>query len=456
MTTNFRPNEIPINRDDPWADDRLNRKSLADFLTKALAAQPGGCVVNLDGPWGSGKSFFVARWAASLRSAHPTVVFNAWEADTGGDPLASLIADMKSQLQNFQTGEEAVRKGFVQLVKRSGPLLSALAPAVGAGLARKYLGNDGWESVRDVVAGDTETDIGTALGKAATDLVENEIARRQSTTDFRREFQTLVESVTKGQGVRTPMFVFIDELDRCRPTYAIEVLECVKHLFSSPNSVFVVATDTDQLRHSVCAVYGANFDGDRYLRRFFDVTCRLPGVRLEEFVGQLSAAYPLIQDDQTPIPSLDVPLLAKLAHSFKLTIRDLEQCHLRIRAVISNLGSGAHVHWLVLSWLVMAQSQCSSEFTQFAEESMQLSALVQAVSEKCPDACNEVPGHVAVRTLEHSYGKDTDALRLTLENVAHWRGDVRSEVRKYVVDVVKNGVSFRQYVRRVILAGALA
>ena len=92
------------------------------------------------------------------------------------------------------------------------------------------------------------------------------------------------------QGAKAPLFVLIDELDRCRPTYAIALLERVKHLFEVDGVVFLIATDTKQLVHSINAVYGAEFDARRYLDRFFEQTYRMsePSVAalVEQFVEQ--------------------------------------------------------------------------------------------------------------------------------------------------------------------------
>ena len=40
--------------------------------------------------------------------------------------------------------------------------------------------------------------------------------------------------------------LLVDELDRCRPTYAVQILEKMKHLFNVPN-IFVLAVDRNQL-----------------------------------------------------------------------------------------------------------------------------------------------------------------------------------------------------------------
>lgn len=77
-------------------------------------------------------------------------------------------------------------------------------------------------------------------------------------------------------GVELPIFILVDELDRCRPDYAIELLEGIKHLFGVKGIYFVVATNIDQLSESVKAVYGTGFDGARYLKRFFDLEYTLP------------------------------------------------------------------------------------------------------------------------------------------------------------------------------------
>ncbi|XQF92823.1 P-loop NTPase fold protein [Pseudoalteromonas espejiana] len=72
-----------------------------------------------------------------------------------------------------------------------------------------------------------------------------------------------------------PAFIFIDELDRCRPTYAVEMLEAIKHIFDIEGLVIVVSTHTEELQHTIKALYGNDFNADNYLRRFFDTKYHL-------------------------------------------------------------------------------------------------------------------------------------------------------------------------------------
>ena len=79
----------------------------------------------------------------------------------------------------------------------------------------------------------------------------------------------------------------IDELDRCRPSYATELLEIAKHLFSVDRIVFVLAINRSELAHSVKALYGSKFDAKGYLGRFFDLDYLLPAPDRQQFVLQV-------------------------------------------------------------------------------------------------------------------------------------------------------------------------
>lgn len=91
-----------------------------------------------------------------------------------------------------------------------------------------------------------------------------------------------------------PLVFIIDELDRCRPTFAIELLERVKHIFDIPDMVFVLGINRDELRSSIRSVYG-EIDADTYLRRFFDMEFLLPDIDSKAFCRILIGQYQLEQ-----------------------------------------------------------------------------------------------------------------------------------------------------------------
>ena len=85
-----------------------------------------------------------------------------------------------------------------------------------------------------------------------------------------------------GSGTPGPLVVIIDELDRCRPTYAVECLERVKHIMEIPGIAFVFGIDRTQLCDSVQHVNG-NVDASAYLQRFFDFELTLPTINPTNF-----------------------------------------------------------------------------------------------------------------------------------------------------------------------------
>lgn len=78
--------------------------------------------------------------------------------------------------------------------------------------------------------------------------------------------------------------IFIDELDRCRPEFAIKVLEQTKNLFQQDNIVMVYSTDITQLAHSLQGVYGPKFEGRKNLERFYDKRLELDPIKPADYL----------------------------------------------------------------------------------------------------------------------------------------------------------------------------
>lgn len=261
-----------------WSGDLLERKVRADFLSNYLDEDI--CrVLNLDSPWGAGKTYFLKNWKLQLleENQRPVVYFNAWENDFLGDPLLSLVSVIRDQL-SIQNGKAAsVKKSVKEFTKRAGELAIAIAPSIIKAAAKKHLGDD----FLDILDGEASAEV-------AEKFVEKILNKNHETLNavehFRDSLTNLFKSVSNNSNGK-PVFIFIDELDRCRPTYAIELLERVKHFFAIEGCRFVIATDTDQLAHSICAVYGTGFASKRYLKRFFDSTFKLDNTQLDNWIA---------------------------------------------------------------------------------------------------------------------------------------------------------------------------
>ncbi|WP_312958827.1 KAP family P-loop NTPase fold protein [Stutzerimonas nitrititolerans] len=246
-----------------WLDDAMDRKKSSDFLTSYLLSNPHIKVLNVNSPWGSGKSFFLERWASELSAEHVCIFFNAWDTDYTDEPLVALITSIEEQTTERSAvataGKAAIQKG-TELIKKATPLIIK-------GLVKKYVGVE-LEEVLSDTAGDTAEGI-------VEHLISEQSKTSQHISDFKKAVAQRITEAASRESKKSPAFIFIDELDRCRPTYAIELLERIKHFFELDDCRFVIASDTSQLAHSIRAVYGDRFHSERYLSRFFDAEFRL-------------------------------------------------------------------------------------------------------------------------------------------------------------------------------------
>ena len=108
----------------------------------------------------------------------------------------------------------------------------------------------------------------------------------------------------------------------------------MKHLFEIDQVVFVVATDTVQLSHSVGAVYGGGFNSDGYLSRFFNRTYYFERVSRRDFIEDLFTRLPIEADKVSLPPHIDLTTyLTGGFDFFGLSLRDIEQVYDILRSV---------------------------------------------------------------------------------------------------------------------------
>lgn len=214
-----------------------------------------------------------------IEQAYPTVYIDAWSSDHSSDPLLSVVSEVKNklkELKNISKIEQRLFEGGAKAVK-------ATAPAVIKAVVKNRLERSGvnLDELGDIFSNDDAADAGAKLVEQAI-KAHNEAS--VGVKNIKSSVQDWLESVIVSKKREYPLFIFIDELDRCRPTYAIEMLETIKHIFDMKNVVFVIATDKEQLQHSIRAIYGTEFDSRLYLDRFFSRTVTLSNPSRIEFI----------------------------------------------------------------------------------------------------------------------------------------------------------------------------
>jgi len=369
----------PIDRyvDEYFPADKLDRARYATFLSRLLAqegfdlnrpegAQKKNYVLNLNAEWGAGKTYFLKRWSKDLFVDYPIVYIDAWQQDYSDDPFLTVIAAIIKQLQ-------AQAKFNITIPKSAVSMFKAVAPAIAQGLTKKISGIDLDElhtllfTEEDEESEDKESvkqnssEFSPAIKALAQNLIKDHEAKNKSIEAIKSKLADWVSKFEKQEDKSLPIFIFIDELDRCRPSYAVEMLETIKHIFDVKGIVFVVATDTEQLQHTIKSIYGEGFDAKIYLGRFFNSRYSLKRPVLKDFLSvhsditKFESAYLESKDIEilpcTKTPEIALANISVVLDAFQVPPRTAIQITERITAIIANLPSGKKVDVLVLAVL---------------------------------------------------------------------------------------------------------
>lgn len=276
----------------------------------------GNVYISLDADWGAGKTFFVRQVEEVLKfcnkcsfdqesvSSLPSykylspflkteniqltksylpVYYNAWLYDSHPDPLLSLI----SIIVKSCTGAFETKLDSVSLKSRIASLSQAISPLI-----------------KKTSLAFAAATTGALFSSSPIDILDS----IQTEEEIRECIKKIFDEAISEHADK--MVVFIDELDRCRPTFAVEMLERIKHYFSDDRIIFVVSTNKEQLSHTIKRHYGDEFDSTRYLNKFFDLNIGLPEIK-----------YPLPypSDNQYWLTSITNELLSY----YNLPLRDI-------------------------------------------------------------------------------------------------------------------------------------
>lgn len=323
---------IDIEDNDIFKFDKLDRKESIENLSSLLISTNNAFTLSINANWGAGKTTFIKLWKAYLKQHHGinSIYFSAWEDDFSKEPLISILGEINQYIsENFYADPE-VEKKFEKVKNIGGKILKRGIPAFLKGITSGLVDLDkGFEEA-----------IGTIAESTAKELIDNYSKDKLVTEEFKNIIKDLLSYIDKDK----PFVVFIDELDRCRPTYAIELLERIKHIFGIDGLIFVLAIDKTQLGESIKSQYG-NIDTDNYLKRFIDMEFSLKNLKIDQFCHYLYMS--VYEFDKLLVKKSikkeydsfldELAMIKYLSNSLKLTLREIEQIFIQLKIVFSTV-----------------------------------------------------------------------------------------------------------------------
>ena len=372
-----RSQEIEIPVENPFANDKLERKHLCNILTDVVSFYgQSGCVLALGGEWGSGKTTFVKMWRQHLNNREfKTLYFNAWASDYTEDPLIALIAEL-SELSADNGTINKIAAGAVRIT--ASVLKSTLK-----GVLKKATGIDA-----DVISDAIDESID--IGKKYLDKFEE-----QKTT--LEEFKENLRKYIAENAGENPIVFFVDELDRCNPHYAVAVLERIKHLFEIPNIVFVLAVNKKELSNAIQGYYGSSkIDSDEYLRRFIDIDFILPKPKLDAYFDFLYEEYEFDaffnnETRKEVFGRKDEPYAFKtvalsMCKELNINLRQMDRIFAYSRLALMQFGSRTYllpdIYFMLCFWKVMD----SQFYNQISKKAFTVQEFLMKLEDKLPPA----------------------------------------------------------------------
>ena len=346
--------EIP--EDDPFKNDKLDRRQSAEVLKDLLSNINEPFVLAVDSPYGTGKTTFLKMFTQLLKKdGFRCISFNAWENDYMADPLAALVGALSKDLGKGKLAAK-VKTTAKAVLKRIIPVGLKIA-TIGALDADKEL----------------EKIVSEYNEKQASDLMDGYEKQIDAVKKFK---ESLSEYANDGKADSKPVVFIIDELDRCRPDFALELLERIKHFFNVEGYIFILAYDKKQMGSMLKTIYGQELDVNGYLHRFIDLEYKMPRSSPLAYIQLLFQKHHVVQYfekraqkdryGQQYYETIQA-LLVIMPNLFEMSLRAQERCLIQVSMVLLASKYEERMYPYVLVPLIVIRNHNSELYNRYIQ-----------------------------------------------------------------------------------------
>lgn len=331
--------------------DIFQRKQFGERLADLVRSCQDGIVIALDAQWGEGKSTFIKMWRGHIgpNAENPikSLYFDAFANDYQKDPFLALAGELYDLVTD--EGDEKKKefkdkaKGVAKSLARGA--IKIAVRTISGGIVDGSVIDSAEKDVSDLFADQVDSIIADKLENAKKDKLAIE------------SFRGYLEKFADDHGNGSPIVFIIDELDRCRPDFALDLLEQIKHLFSVKGIVFLLVLNRDALEEIIKVRYGSGISASQYLQKFINLWLTLPrksdpyqdqGKKYVDYVmQQMLGGMEIYHNDDAKY------LLAEFSRQKRLSCREIERI-LSYFALVQNMsepGRFYYAYQVVLAFL---------------------------------------------------------------------------------------------------------
>jgi hypothetical protein len=347
---------------DAFLDDRVQSADydLAVRLHQLFGRLEDGTVALFTGRWGTGKTTFIKRWLRYLEHHNqPAVYIDAFSVDFIESPFVAITGAISEAVVAKGKSDDPRYKQFTQAAAKVGKSFAPTLTKIGIKAATfGLIGTaelDALERAAESAAADVADHVSAAIEDAIAEHAKNN-SRIATLRERLSEIPGALKSEADSDDTtdQPTLIVIVDELDRCKPDFALGVLETIKHFFGAPRVHFVLCTNRDHLELSVKHKYGS-FDAAReYLEKFFDFEIHFD----QNYELGFSSVLVHIETLSSDIPTDDRRkeeirrFVSAIATAHRLTFRQVESVFLNIKLAYSSIGKQEYNPTILIVFLV--------------------------------------------------------------------------------------------------------
>lgn len=322
-------NELTKYQNDPFLDCFESTKVFAKALKNDIDTKETPHSLLLSAHYGMGKTFFSTRFTQYLRNNHyDAIYFSVWENDYLKEPFLAFskvivnYINKKFQDEKYKTSI----KNLFEIIKK---LVSAISLSF-------------WDGAITI----------------SVDELLNKFKDTDPIVNFRKELSSFVAKTPKKK-----LIIIVDELDRCRPDFAMKTLECIKHFFDIEGLFIIIPTNTNALNDCIKSLYGIDNCGrkskENYFQKFFNDTRTIKNPTQDDYLlavsqyltkKRLKEAFnkKLLSEQKEQYNSYEnlKNFFAEYTYKAGFTVREVKDSSIELARICNNFYEPIRVQWL--------------------------------------------------------------------------------------------------------------
>lgn len=266
--------------------DFFNRDGFSNGILQLIQSLPSTpFVIGIDAPWGEGKTTFIndillPKADESAYQKLKFIKYDSFEHERDGDPFASIVATLISGVKNQLKQVEPTNQLIEKVAEKASSILLGGLKVVGNAAARHILKESVDDALQRAGFGENVSNLADKVVDDTSELLKQKLLNFKDEIKIKEAFKKAVSELIETLKLEK-LVIVIDELDRCRPSHALDVFESLLHLLDVDNLVFIVTYHKAQLCEMVKHAYGSGVNAELYLHKFINVDWALPSTRAD-------------------------------------------------------------------------------------------------------------------------------------------------------------------------------